>query len=294
MEYKRIATLWGLMCLLTISLTQAQNLENPLGKIKMDTNTMKKMVSVSCDCFKPLNDINIPSIDFMEEPQRDTQRRDSVQQAGKVLLDKLSGCLTERMLAHKDKLGFSEVPDSLLNLSINPKEPPIILKSLSPNILLYAMRDCPYIFSFCKKAIDVQQASIQKRQAQIDSVRQARLADTLNVQQMIEKEKKPEPPVAENEYRERPNFKRIKATLKRIESKNLPYLVVEREDAEGKKYEERFLILYQPDDEDEIIKNFKQHKGKKVTLEARKQETFNPKNNQYEQLWRVTFLSFLE
>lgn len=284
LRYSLYLCLFGLIC---INHTQAQT---NIPQIKMDSTAVKKMVGVSCECFKVLRDIPIPNMDFTLEPQRDTQKRDSMEQAGKVLFDKIAGCLSEKLKSNKEKFGFGEVADSLFDISSFMKGPPLLLRTVSPNVILYGMRDCPYIFNFFTRAMDLMQELQFKRMARQDSMERARLADTLNVPNV------PifEPSAKDEEYNERPNFKRIKATLKRIENKKLPYLVVERKNAEDKKYEEKFLIIYRPDDEQDIIKNFKQHKGKEVRLEARKQEIFNPQNNQYEQIWRITEISFVE
>jgi hypothetical protein len=102
------------------------------------------------------------------------------------------------------------------------------------------------------------------------------------------------PPEPEPEYYENTYSKQFKAVLKGMDTKGYPALLVEREDPDGKKRQERLLLLYRLDNGDEIIKNIKQYKGKKAILKTYKEDFFNPKTNQYDVYWRVTSIELAD
>ena len=105
-------------------------------------------------------------------------------------------------------------------------------------------------------------------------------------------EKEPEYRVEEPAYETNSYRKRTTGTLKRFEVKGYPYLIIEHLDRDIK--EEKLIWLDRPSDGQDIIKDFKKYKGKKVRIEARKQEIYDAKTKQYELFWRVESIEILE
>lgn len=263
---------------------------------KLDSTRTKKLVNMTCHCFKDLPDFMNPfmAIEMSDEPYEVQQaKRDSMRKIGEEFGKRMFDCLQGEMKKNKEALGLQNLPDSLFEYTFNEKTPPPFLEHLniSASVIMYAIRDCPYMFKSMTKVLDAQQEATIRRMARMDSIQKAEM--TINTDSVVTKTEEIYPPEPEPDYYEDAYTKQFKAVLKSVDSKGYPALLVEREDPDGKKRQDRLLLLYRLDNGDDIIKNIKQHKGKKVLIKTYKEEFFNPKTNQYDVYWRVMSIKFL-
>ncbi len=264
-------------CFITVCLCiviSALSILPTYSQMKSDTVIMKKMVQESCHCFDKLEEVIIP---FEHLGTSQAGRPDA--QTIKTTEDAFN-CLLTKMKVRKIDLGLEATPDSVFFITLSSNNPPLpaLMTLFSPVMLMYGMRDCPYIFKFFVNAA-------VKTQEAIKNAQEKEKAEQDSLSKIVH-------PIAEISVREaRPeineSYKKIKVKLKSIENKNYTFLVVERTEVAGKPEEQRFVCLERPEEGEEFIKDFKKYKGKMVTLQAYKQVLYNAKTKLYEPYWRV-------
>ena len=176
--------------------------------VQMDSTQIKLLVRLACPCFKDMAQIFPEKItDEQTLADFDEKIRDNMRQNFQ--------CALEGIRNHKKELGMEHVPDSLLEVGETAgARPPACLRNIPMNSILYAVRDCPYLFKGMKAALDFAQI-MQKKQAERWTAAQK--------DSVITEEPPVEPEFYDNGYQ-----KRFKGKLKGMESKNMPTLVIER------------------------------------------------------------------